>query len=215
MLDRTRPRTSPFLDGGGEMGAAMREFDWASSAVGLPDQWPESLRISLKILLNTNHPMLIWWGPDLIQFYNDSFIQIAGSHLRSGALGKSGRAYWEGIWDIVGPDVQQVMSGKGGIWRERQLMPTSQADKSLHQYWTYSFSPIDNGSSVGGVLVVCRDETQEYRATMALRAREAELARSPANRQNRRFGSQLDSRLPQSPLAGISSNSRTSAGGRK
>lgn len=177
MLDRTRLSGAPFLDGGGEMGAAMREFDWTNSAVGSPGQWPEGLRISLKVLLNTNHPMLIWWGPDLIQFYNDGFSKIAGSYLRSNALGKSGRAYWEGIWEIIGPDVEHVMNGKGGVWREHQLMPTSEADKSLHHYWTYSFSPIDNDSSVAGILVVCRDETQEYRATLALQAREAELAR--------------------------------------
>ena len=177
MLDRTRLRGAPFLDGGGEMGAAMREFDWTKSAVGSPGQWPEGLRFSLKVLLNTNHPMLIWWGPELIQFYNDGFNRIAGSYLRSNALGKSGRAYWEGIWEIIGPDVEHVMNGKGGVWREHQLMPTSEADRSLHHYWTYSFSPIDNGSSVAGILVVCRDETQEYRATLALQAREAELAR--------------------------------------
>jgi PAS domain S-box-containing protein len=177
MLGFMRPSCPACLDGGGEMGATMRDFDWSVTPIGIPEQWPEALRIAVKILLNTNHPMLIWWGPQLIQFYNDGFRQIAGSNLNTLALGSSGRTCWREIWDVIGPDVEHVMCGKGGVWREHQLMPTIHQDKSLHNYWTYSFSPIDDGATVGGILVVCRDETQEYRATLALRAREAELAR--------------------------------------
>src|SRR5579864_3167104 len=55
-------------------------------------------------------------------------------------------------------------------------MPADLAGSQQH-YWTYSFSPIEQGNIVQGVLVVCRDETREYRATLALLAREAELAR--------------------------------------
>jgi PAS domain S-box-containing protein len=165
------------LSGGGRAGAILREFDWSATAVGIPDRWPEALRISLRILLNTNHPMLIWWGKELTQFYNDGFSEIAWPHVRTHGLGASGKSYWREIWDIIGPDVEYVMRGKGGVWREHQLMPTTIEDKSLHHYWTYSFSPINDLDNVGGVLVVCRDETREHRATLALQAREAELAR--------------------------------------
>jgi PAS domain S-box-containing protein len=176
MLDFRSPN-STFLAGGGEMGARIRDFDWGATSIGDPEQWPEALRVVLKILLNTNHPMLIWWGPQLVQFYNDGFNQIVGPDPHKHALGKCGRAYWREIWNILGPDVDHVMCGKGGVWRERQLLPSNDKDVSLHNYWTYSLSPIDDGTAVGGVLVICRDETQEYQATLALRAREAELAR--------------------------------------
>lgn len=166
-----------FLAGGGEMGVRVREFDWSATTIGAPDTWPQALRIAMRILLNTNHPMLIWWGPRFIQFYNDAFSEIMGPDLHANALGTSGHKYWREIWDVIGPDIERVMRGGAGTWRENQLMPTTHHDKSRHHYWTYSFSPIDDGNSVGGILVVCRDETQEYRTTLALRAREAELAR--------------------------------------
>jgi hypothetical protein len=44
-------------------------------------------------------------------------------------------------------------------------------------YWTYGFSPIDEDDGIGGVLVVCRDVTEEHLAAARLREREAELAR--------------------------------------
>src|ERR1700710_11637 len=53
-----------FLAGGGEMGARMRQFDWSASSIGASDAWPQALRTALRVLLNTNHPMLIWWGPE-------------------------------------------------------------------------------------------------------------------------------------------------------
>lgn len=176
MLDSTSNRTA-FLSGGGEMGARMRVFDWSITPIGVPENWPPALRAALRILLNTNHPVLIWWGPELVQFYNDGFSGIIGPNIHTDALGKSGRKYWREIWDIIGPDVERVISGSA-IWREHQLMPTSHQDKSRHHYWTYSFSPIeDEDGRVGGIFVICRDETEEYRTTLALRAREAELAR--------------------------------------
>ena len=178
MLDLAKSNDAVFLAGGGDMGAQIRRFDWSATSIGAPEGWPAALKLALRLLLNTNHPMLIWWGPDLIQFYNDTFGQIVGSDLRTDGLGKSGHGYWcDDVWDLIKSDVEQVMRGKGGVWHEHRLMPTNEQDASRHHYWTYSFSPIEDDTGIGGILVICRDETQERRATLALRAREAELAR--------------------------------------
>jgi hypothetical protein len=50
------------LGGGGKAGAILRRIDWSATSIGNPEAWPEALRISLRIILTTNHPMLIWWG---------------------------------------------------------------------------------------------------------------------------------------------------------
>lgn len=55
-----------FLAGGGEMGALTRTYDWDNSPLGPPENWPQSLRAMLRMMLNTRHPMFIWWGPELI-----------------------------------------------------------------------------------------------------------------------------------------------------
>jgi len=41
------------LGGGGEMGERMRAFDWSTSALGPPEQWPQSLRICVRIVLSS------------------------------------------------------------------------------------------------------------------------------------------------------------------
>ena len=145
--------------------------------LGKPETWPQSLRTAVRILLNTNHPMFIWWGPDLIQFYNDAYRQTMGPERHPGALGQRGRECWAEIWHIIGPQIEQVMSGGGATWHENQLIPVTRHGRLEQVYWTYGYSPIDEGDGIGGVLVVCRDVTREYLDAASLREREAELAR--------------------------------------
>ena len=177
MLKINRPTSADFLAGGGEMGALTRAYDWSANPLGTPEHWPQSLRTALRILLNTNHPMFIWWGPKLIQFYNDAYRQTMGPERHPGALGQGGRECWAEIWHVIGPQIEQVMSGGGATWHENQVVPVTRHGKLEQVYWTYGYSPIDEGDSVGGVLVVCRDVTKEYLSAAALREREAELAR--------------------------------------
>src|SRR6266403_793180 len=177
MLKITRPTSAEFLAGGGEMGALTRAYDWSASALGKPETWPQSLRTAVRILLNTNHPMFIWWGEGLIQFYNDACRQTMGLERHPSALGQGGRECWAEIWDIIGPQIEQVVSGGGATWHENQLIPVTRHGRLEQVYWTYGFSPIDEDDGIGGVLAVCRDVTKDYLAAVALREREAELAR--------------------------------------
>ena len=169
--------SSDFLAGGGEMGAATRAHRWAAGPLGPPETWPQSLRTAVRLLLNANHPMLLWWGPHLIQFYNDAYRQTVGPEFHPAALGQRGRECWDEIWDILGPQIQQVMSSGEGAWHENQLLPITRRGRLRQHLWTYSYSPVDDGGRIGGILVVCRDVTRERRATAALRERETELAR--------------------------------------
>ncbi|HEV7409933.1 MAG TPA: PAS domain-containing protein [Bradyrhizobium sp.] len=177
MLDINRSKNADFLAGGGEMGALTRAHDWSKTPIGLPDTWPQSLRTAVRILLNTNHPMFIWWGPELIQFYNDAYRQTMGPERHPSALGQRGRDCWAEIWPIIGPQIEQVMSGGGATWHENQLIPVTRHGRLEQVWWTYGYSPIDEADGVGGVLVVCRDVTKQHLAAEALREREAELAR--------------------------------------
>ena len=177
MLKINRPTSADFLGGGGEMGALTRAHDWSTTPLGRPETWPQSLRTAVRILLNTNHPMFIWWGSELIQFYNDAYRQTMGPERHPSALGQGGRECWAEIWDIIGPQIEQVMSGGGATWHENQLVPVTRHGRLEQVWWTYGYSPIDEDDGVGGVLVVCRDVTKDYLAATALREREAQLAR--------------------------------------
>ena len=177
MLKIKSSSSADFLAGGGEMGALTRAHGWAAGPLGLPETWPQSLRTAVRLLLNTNHPMLLWWGPQLIQFYNDAYRQTMGPEFHPAALGQRCRECWEEIWDILAPQIQQVMTSGEGTSHENQLLPITHQGRLRQHLWTYSYSPVDDDGRIGGILVVCRDVTRERRASATLREREIELAR--------------------------------------
>jgi hypothetical protein len=41
-------------------------------------EWPAALAAMVATLLQTRQPMLLFWGPELIQIYNDAFVPSFG-----------------------------------------------------------------------------------------------------------------------------------------
>jgi len=153
------------------MGALIRSHDWVSTPLGPPESWPAPLRTTIRLILNTGHPMYIWWGPELRCFYNDAYRRSIGIERHPASLGQPGREVWDEIWDIIGPQIHQVMSGHGATWNENHLVPITRNGVREDVYWTYSYSPIDDQNAphgVGGVLVVCTETTQQVLAKMHL-----------------------------------------------
>ncbi|WP_332878878.1 hybrid sensor histidine kinase/response regulator [Massilia sp. S19_KUP03_FR1] len=157
-----------FLSGGGEMGALMRAFDWAATPLGSPHTWPAILKTSVRMLLTSSHPMFIWWGPQLIQFYNDAYRRTMGPELHPGALGQPGRECWPETWHIIGPDIAFVMEGRGATWHENTLVPFTRHGKREEVWWTFGFSPIEDDAGVHGVLAICSEVTEAHRHTAEL-----------------------------------------------
>lgn len=165
-----------FLSGGGEMGELMRNYDWLSSPLGSPHAWPSPLKTSLRLLLSSNHPMFIWWGPELIQFYNDAYGQSMDAVRHPSALGQTGRECWKEIWPTIGPQIEYVMSGKGATWNEEQLLQVKRHNEIRDERWTYSFSPIGDDACAQGVLVLCTNVTEQFNARDNLQQLNQQLA---------------------------------------
>jgi two-component sensor histidine kinase len=176
VVEVIREAKDDFLLGGGEMGALTRTHDWANTPLGPPSDWPQSLKTAVRILLTSQHPMFIWWGPELIQFYNDAYRKTMGPERHPSALGQRGRECWEEIWDIIGPQIEFVMAGRGATWHVDQLVPVTRHGRRQDVWWTYGYSPIDGAGKVGGVLVVCNDVTDQHMLTEELRLANLSLA---------------------------------------
>ena len=124
--------------GPGEMRALCRAFDWGSTPLGPVEAWPHSLRTTAGIVLGSRNPMFLFWGPELVQLYNDAYRPSLGEGGRHPqALGMRGREFWTDIWDVIGPQIEQVMTTGEGTWHEDQYLPIERNGQLENVWWTY------------------------------------------------------------------------------
>jgi len=154
-----------WLPGGGEMGERTRAMDWASTSLGPVSQWPRSLRTIVSVILTSRHPMFLWWGPDLIQFYNDAYRSSLGHDRHPAALGARGREFWAEIWEAIGPQIAQVLERGESTWNEDHLVPITRDNRIQEVYWTYSYSPVlDDHARISGVLVTVQETSRRVQS---------------------------------------------------
>ena len=166
-----------FLSGGGQMGEIIRSFNWSQTSIGPPEEWPQSLLTTVSNLLRSKFPMFLWWGTDLIQFYNDAYRPSLGNEGKHpAALGQKGKDCWPEIWDVIYPLIQQVQTTGEATWHEDQLVPIFRNGKIEDVYWTFSYSAVLNDlGAFGGVLVTCTETTEKVNHLRLLAESEDQL----------------------------------------
>ena len=165
--------------GGGEMGSLIRQYDWSATSLGTPDQWPPSLRTTLGIILHSAFPMALFWGHDLIFFYNDAYRVSLGETGKHPVVGQRASDVWTEIWDFIGPLAKQVMTDGQAVYFENQLIPIYRNGQLDDVYWTFSYSPaFGDGDQISGVFITCTETTGQVLARQALeeKSRDLELA---------------------------------------
>ncbi|MCG6204495.1 response regulator [Rhodopseudomonas sp. HC1] len=146
--------------GGGELTTLSREFDWPSTSLGAPEQWPQALKTAVRIMLTSQQPIWIGWGSDLIFFYNDAYKAIIGGK-HPWALGLPTREVWHEIWDDIAPLLAKATSGHEGTYVEAQLLIMERNGFPEETYYTFSYSPIPTeDGSPGGIFCANTDDTQ-------------------------------------------------------
>jgi diguanylate cyclase (GGDEF)-like protein/PAS domain S-box-containing protein len=155
--------------GEGEMADMIRGFDWEKTQVGGVETWSNTLLTTVNLLLASRHPMFLFWGPDLIQFYNDGYLPSIRADKHATAIGQRGVECWPEIWPIIGPQIEAVMLG-GATFHTNQLVPINRNGGLEEVFWTYSYSPVrDEDGIVQGTLVICTETTDQVLSERRLR----------------------------------------------
>lgn len=159
------------------MGRLTRNFNWSATSLGSPETWPQSLCTILGVLLNSKFPMFLWWGNDLIQFYNDAYRPSLGNEGKHPlALGQKGVDCWQEIWPVIKPLIDHVLTTGEGTWSEDQLIPIYRNGHLEDVYWTFGYSPVfDESNKPAGVLVTCTETTEKIKNFLRLKDSEDQL----------------------------------------
>ena len=138
----------------------MRAFDWSSTALGPPAEWPQSLKTIVRIMLDSRYAMWMLWGPQLTFFCNDAYLPTVGIK-RDWVLGARSDKVWEEIWPEIGPRIERVLHTGQATWDEGLLLFLGRSGYTEETYHTFSYSPVsDDAGVVAGMLCVVTEVTE-------------------------------------------------------
>ena len=150
-----------FLHGGGQLGELIRAFDWSTTPLGPMEAWPQSLKTTISLMLNSQHPMWVGWGPEITFLYNDAYIHVLGQAKHPWALGLPAEAVWAEIWHYCGPlAINVFQQGQAVMIDDVQLFMRRAPDFLEEVFYSFSYSPVrDESGAVGGLFCPSSDVT--------------------------------------------------------
>ncbi|MFW6330120.1 MAG: PAS domain-containing sensor histidine kinase [Gemmatimonadota bacterium] len=175
------PRSTPPADTAaevfprsGELGPRCRGLDWARTPLGPVENWSQSLRTAAGMVIASPSPMVLLWGPALVQIYNDACRDVLGGNHPAG-LGQPTHEAWPEARALTEAVHERVLNGGESLSFEDQPLRVNRSGALEEAFFTLGYSPVrDDDGSIGGVLVTIVETTEK------VLCREAERERAEA-----------------------------------
>ena len=140
--------------GGGELSGLVRHFDWSRTSLGALDEWPQSLRTAVNLILRSPVPMIVLWNPEGVMIYNDGYAEIAGGR-HPELLGGRVLEGWPEIADFNRRVMETGLSGGTLTFKDQHLVLLRNGEPEDVWFDLY-YSPVpgDDGPPQGVLAVV-------------------------------------------------------------
>jgi len=159
--------------GDSDMARQMRAHDWSSTSLGDPLQWPQSLKLAVRILLTSKFEMWVGWGPDIAFFYNDAYRPTLGSK-HEYALGMPIRELYSEIWSDIEPRLRRVYQDGEATWDRALKLILLRHGYPEETYHTFSYSPlVGDTDEVEGIFCAVSEETERVISVRRLESLES------------------------------------------
>ncbi|EJZ58585.1 hypothetical protein I1A_002916 [Pseudomonas fluorescens R124] len=164
--------------------ALIARTDWSRTPLGASGTWPQSLRTAVDIVIHSPMPMLLLWGPQLTQIYNNGFAMLAGSK-HPHAFGQPAHLIWPELQDFTDPIYRAVLQGQVRTYSERRF--TLQREGIESDFWLdLTYSPIrDENAQVAGILVTAIETNERRRIALELQRRSEESLKAQRDTEER------------------------------
>ena len=167
-----------------EAAALIARLDWARSPLGEANDWPQSLRTAVDIVVHSPMPMLLLWGSQLIQLYNDGFALLAGNK-HPEAMGQPAHQTWPELESFTAPIYEAVLTGQVRTFSEQRFV--LQRDHRDTEIWLdLTYSPVrDESGDVAGILVTAIETNERRSKTLELQQRSEDSLKAQHNTEQR------------------------------
>jgi PAS domain S-box-containing protein len=129
----------------------------------------------VDLMLASQQPVYLAWGPELTSLYNDSYVPILGTK-HPAALGKLYPELWPEIWDEYRPIVAATMAGEAQFFIDRPVALAGRTDQPM-SWFSFFWTPVrDEAGGIAGFYCTAIETTEKILTQHALReSKEAAL----------------------------------------
>lgn len=170
-------RTAVWPKAGGELSKLIREFDWSSTSLGPLIHWPELLRSTVELLLQSPVPMVLLWNADGVMIYNDAYSTFAGGR-HPQLLGSPVLQGWPEVADFNRHVMETGMSGGTLVYRDQHLILNRRGNPEEVWLDLYYSPVVDDTGAPRGVLAIVVETTDRMLAERRRESAEAAQRRS-------------------------------------
>ena len=161
--------TDDLFAGGGALGRLMSRLDWSATDAGPVETWSQSLRAAVRIVLSSRYPMLLLWGPNYTQLYNDAYSALIGDK-HPDALGGDVRVTLAEGWDVLEPLIADARATGVASWVPALQLALDRSGYREEAYFSVSHAPArDDDGATAGILAVCSEVTEQVVGERRLR----------------------------------------------
>ena len=140
------------------MADRVRRYDWSSTPLGRIDQWPQSLRTTVSLLIAAPVPIVLLWGEHGVMIYNDAYSIFAGGR-HPQLLGSNVREGWPEVADFNDNVMKVGLAGGTLAYKDQEL--TLHRTGQPEQVWMdLDYWPVlDESGRPGGVIATVVETT--------------------------------------------------------
>jgi len=144
------------------MGRRIRSFDWLKTSLGAAENWPQSLKTTLSILLNAQLPMFLYWGMDRLCFYNDAYVTSFGNtDMHPSTLGTKAANSWQQVWPST-PAIDALPTMLETPWTKDFDWTTKKNGVSIETFWTFNYCSVSGETGLSeGIFVICSERQNQ------------------------------------------------------
>lgn len=147
----------------------MAATDWSSTPIGAPEEWSQTLQVLTQSVQSSRYPMLLLWGDDYTQIYNDAYSELIGDR-HPAAMGNDCRITLSEGWPVLEPLIEEAKATGVASWVPALQLLLIRAGYREEAYFSVSHAPVaDDDGEIRGVLTICSEVTDQVVGERRLR----------------------------------------------
>jgi PAS domain S-box-containing protein len=157
-----------FLESRGELGSLIASFDWSQTSLGPIEGWPQIVKTTVALILQSPVPIASLWGERGVMIYNDAYAEVAGER-HPQILGLDVLDAWPEAADWNRKVMAEVFhKGQTLSVRDQELV-LNRHGAAASAFMNLDYSPvISDSGEVAAVIAIVVETTSKVRAEQQL-----------------------------------------------